>query len=39
MSNSKFNAELYAETLQDEGIQYDSDIKYEVFDSYMIDYK
>ena len=39
MSNSKFNEELYAEMLQDEGIQYDDTIKYEIFDYYMSDYK
>ncbi len=35
MSNSKFNPELYTEMLQDEGIQYDEEIKQEIFD-YMI---
>lgn len=35
MNNSKFNAELYAEMLQDKGIQYDNDIKTEMFDYMM----
>lgn len=38
MSNSKFNAELYDEMLQDEGIQYDEDVKQEMFDYLMSDY-
>lgn len=39
MSNSDFNSELYAEMLQDEGIQYDDSINSEMFDYYMSDYK
>ena len=39
MSNSKFNPDLYAEMLQDEGIQYDDNIKVEMFDYYMSNYK
>lgn len=38
MSNSDFNSELYAEMLQDDGIQYDEDVKQEMFDYLMNDY-
>lgn len=38
MKNSEFNPELYQEMLEDNGCQYQEDIKNDMFDNMMNDY-
>lgn len=35
MTNSKFNEELYAEMLEDDGCQYDPELKQEISEYYL----